>query len=646
MTFGFIPAAPAAPVIAPWVVAGGALAAKFVADLLRPPAYDPFQTGGTKPVAEPPGSVPLAIPPNPPPEPEYDPAPGKSPLARPVQPNSPSFDPDSANSEHVPGEEVINFEWYSEIPENAGMVSFDLEITDARTDRTFCDSGEVSRPASTSTTRAGSTRSNPRAFRFSGGELVASQICSGTPSGEDEVLAELEWLDADGNVVETRRWLRNSGTFAGRGYESTTTYTARPSSVTLGNGEVFAAPIESMRGPNGFVPVPQPYPEPETTPDEKPLAPPSPGSPPPLPKAPPSPQQVPGVDPFPIPGTPSQPDPNPGTDPAPGPSPSTTPGVSPDPKVPVPAPSTVPGLDPATTTQTTPGGLLAAKPKPKPAITPSDAHFPVPGKPPVTSSGARPTVAAVSKEVGRLEQKVQGLMGGNPGLVPDWVTDLLLAVGLLSELLDGWGTAVPGVDYEVTENCTGKDYGDDGPPKYSVTVDEAPDAMAAVLARLDALAGLEQGNFELAQKTCKIRPGKEGKWVTVNFESDAHSPQNNRPLRKQLRYRDLSNSDASAHSRHWDSFTWEAGPVCVIHSGHSWGVPQVWAASESEGKRVIRFAASIAGVDPDKDGKWQTTVSSNPRFGQFGAMRVKKIWGFNSVSKRDGSNGPPELWGV
>ena len=646
MTFGFVPAAPAAPVIAPWVIAGGALAAKFVSDLLRPPAYDPFKTGGTAVVPESPGSVPVAVPPNPPPEPEYDPAPGKSPLARPVQPNSPSFDPESANSEHVPGEELPIQEWFSELGPYTGRARIRYELTDDSKGRKRCGSDVQTVGPSVTKSSAGFSTTNAHSFKFTGRTLTATSICRGDEDGTREAVAEIQFFAASGALIETKKILRDSGTFVNGFVYGSSTYSARPVAIEFDDGRTFDAPLQAMRGPNGFVPVPEPYPEPETRPDEKPLAPPSPGSPPPLPKAPPSPQQIPGVDPFPIPGTPSQPDPNPGPDPAPGPSPSTSPGISPNPKIPVPAPSSVPGLDPATTTQTTPAGLLAAKPKPKPAITPSDAHFPVPGKPPVTKAGARPTVAAVSKEVGRLEQKVQGLMGGNPGLVPDWVTDLLLAIGLLSELLDGWGTSVPGTTYQVTENCTGKDYGDDGPPKWDVSIDEAPDAMAAVLARLDALATLEQGNFELAQKTCGTRVGKQGKWVTVNFESDANSPQNNRPLRKQLRYRDLSNSDASAHSRHWDSFTWEAGPVCCTFRSEIVGVLQVWAASESEGKRVINFAAAISGFSTDSDGEWQIAFSSNPRFGQFGSMRVKKIWGFNSVSKRDGSSGPPELWGV
>jgi hypothetical protein len=56
-------------------------------------------------------------------------------------------------------------------------------------------------------------------------------------------------------------------------------------------------------------------------------------------------------------------------------------------------------------------------------------------------------------------------------------------------------------------------------------------------------------------------------------------------LVKRFRYRDQSGAQLEAHVAHWDSFRWEAGPVCVIHKGLEWGTPQVWAATAEEGKR-------------------------------------------------------------
>lgn len=117
-----------------------------------------------------------------------------------------------------------------------------------------------------------------------------------------------------------------------------------------------------------------------------------------------------------------------------------------------------------------------------------------------------------------------------------------------------------------------------------------------------------------------------------------------RPLRKVLRYRDQTGASLEAHTEHWRGFEWHAGPVCVIHKGADWGVPQVWAASAAEGKRVLRHAASIAGIDPDEVGEWVVTGSLNPRYGRTGTMLVKGLAnGAVSVTKRDGPNGLPQV---
>ena len=115
-----------------------------------------------------------------------------------------------------------------------------------------------------------------------------------------------------------------------------------------------------------------------------------------------------------------------------------------------------------------------------------------------------------------------------------------------------------------------------------------------------------------------------------------------RPLRKVFRYRDQSGASLEAHTEHWRGFEWQAGPVCVIHKGAPWGVPQVWAASAAEGKRVIRHAAEIAGIDPDEVGEWVVTGSLDPRYGRTGTMLVKGLTdGSISVTKREGANGLP-----
>jgi hypothetical protein len=115
-----------------------------------------------------------------------------------------------------------------------------------------------------------------------------------------------------------------------------------------------------------------------------------------------------------------------------------------------------------------------------------------------------------------------------------------------------------------------------------------------------------------------------------------------RPLRKLLRYRDQTGASLSAHTEHWRDFEWDAGPVCVIHKGAAWGTPQVWAASAAEGKRVIRHAGEIAGVDPDSDGQWIITGSTDPRYGRTGRMGIRELQpGSVAVTKRDGPNEMP-----
>lgn len=116
------------------------------------------------------------------------------------------------------------------------------------------------------------------------------------------------------------------------------------------------------------------------------------------------------------------------------------------------------------------------------------------------------------------------------------------------------------------------------------------------------------------------------------------------PLRKRFRYRDQNGGTLAEHTAHWRGFTWQAGPVCVIHKGAAWGVPQVWAATAEEGKRVIRHAGQIAGIDPDAVGEWIITGSRSNRYGRTGTMAPRELGGgLISVTKRSGPSGPPEV---
>jgi hypothetical protein len=117
-----------------------------------------------------------------------------------------------------------------------------------------------------------------------------------------------------------------------------------------------------------------------------------------------------------------------------------------------------------------------------------------------------------------------------------------------------------------------------------------------------------------------------------------------RPLRKTFNYKDLNGHTLETHTDHWREFEWQAGPIVVTHQGARWGRLQVWAATAEEGKRVIRHAGEIAGVDPDAEGEWFTHAAQNSRYGQLGTMRVRPLGkGAISVTKRSGPDGLPQI---
>ena len=116
----------------------------------------------------------------------------------------------------------------------------------------------------------------------------------------------------------------------------------------------------------------------------------------------------------------------------------------------------------------------------------------------------------------------------------------------------------------------------------------------------------------------------------------------NRAVRKVLSYRDKSGASQAEHQAHWAGFRWSTGPVIVAAVGN-FGTVKVWAASEAEGKRVIRHAASISGWDPDDpaQGEWIVTSTDNPRYGRRASVGVRVREGISSVTKRDGPSGAP-----
>ena len=162
-----------------------------------------------------------------------------------------------------------------------------------------------------------------------------------------------------------------------------------------------------------------------------------------------------------------------------------------------------------------------------------------------------------------------------------------------------------------------------------------------MISRLDALTILLQYHLSLKTPICEpTKPVLEGTWISTRWESDSNSPASNRPLRKLFRYRSKSTRNEDQLREYWAAFTWQAGPVCVRHTGAWWGDPQVWAATAEEGKRVLRAAGAEAGIDPDQTGQWIISSSDSPRYGMSGTMRLEEANGLRWVTRRDGPDGP------
>ena len=187
-----------------------------------------------------------------------------------------------------------------------------------------------------------------------------------------------------------------------------------------------------------------------------------------------------------------------------------------------------------------------------------------------------------------------------------------------------------------------EDWGEDPETWDGLTVDwEIPQmgGIEGLAARLDSIADMISWNNWLRQPTCgPDKPQLEGRWVTAQWISDDESVDSGMRLRKRTRWRTKSSRTDFQLAEFFDTFWWDAGPVCVRHVGGWWGEPQVWAKSLEEGQRVIREIGREAGLDPDLVGEWRDAVSRNPRYGRGGRMRLRQIEGIPWISSREGPN--------
>ena len=231
------------------------------------------------------------------------------------------------------------------------------------------------------------------------------------------------------------------------------------------------------------------------------------------------------------------------------------------------------------------------------------------------------------------------------GGIPPWLTTLINAAGgvpgtiitnLINQLFD---TQYPSGTREIYAACN---YKQDGSPEtFSVTFPQE-NYQNRVLTSLNAIVDFQQQILLWKTPTCSGGgQSVTGDPVTINWISDEFSGTSGDRVQKLLTYFDQSGKTQAEHQGHWKDFSWQAGPVIVSVNDVPLGKPQVWAASEAEGKRVINHAAAISGVDMS-NASWLVTSPRSSRFGLSGTMRVKvsdkgSLW----VTKRDGPFGLP-----
>ena len=191
------------------------------------------------------------------------------------------------------------------------------------------------------------------------------------------------------------------------------------------------------------------------------------------------------------------------TTPGPAAPPATAPPV-PRRTVPLPLPGATPTKD---------GAIVPQAPAPV-AVTPPDAHFPVPGAPPVTGNGPRPTPEGIAQELGRLEQKLARLSDPGPEGPGDGSDRLQLLFDLIGRLIEFTTSMTSGGGYSLSSPCELDENGN----RIVSTVEYtgAASSFGVLANKIDALAGVLQVHKDLKQPICKQTPAV-GQPVTVNF---------------------------------------------------------------------------------------------------------------------------------
>ena len=213
-----------------------------------------------------------------------------------------------------------------------------------------------------------------------------------------------------------------------------------------------------------------------------------------------------------------------------------------------------------------------------------------------------------------------------------------IAAGVVNSLIENLFSMQGQASFTLTAPCNKDEEGNPLTYTYDFPPESYPQRM---LSWQIASADLLQQHLNWKTPICKDVPQLEGDFRTISFRSDEVSPFGKSRLRKRFRYRSVSGNDLSAVVDHWKDFTWEGGPYRVRWVGHTWRTPEVWAASEAEGQRVIQHAAREAGFDPLEGGEWRTRVSSSTRLGVQSFFRIDTTGGYYWITARDGSDQRP-----
>ena len=168
--------------------------------------------------------------------------------------------------------------------------------------------------------------------------------------------------------------------------------------------------------------------------------------------------------------------------------------------------------------------------------------------------------------------------------------------------------------------------------------------LQALQTNQNELTDLLQQHLEWKTPVCRGEKSDTGDTaVTVRFISTQRSSNGDDFLRKQIRYFSTRTVALDVYAKKWGSFSWKSGPFVVALEGTTLGRPQVWAETEAEGKRVIRFLAEEEGVDTSDEAQWVIGKVRSDRYGEVRTMETYRRGEYVWVTSRNGPSGKVEL---